>query len=53
MKLNYVNGVPRGTAKFCSPDGSLRGEGIVRNQVLSRWIIIDPEGNKKAYTNRI
>ena len=31
--MNYVNGVPRGRARFWFPDGSLRGEGIVRNEV--------------------
>ena len=50
MKMNYVNGVPRGRARFWFPDGSLRGEGIVRNEVPGGgWILMDAEGNKKVY----
>jgi len=50
MKINYVNGIPRGKATFWFPDGSLRGEGIVRSEVPGGgWILVDPEGNKKVY----
>ena len=50
MKIGYVNGVPRGRAKFWFPDGSLRGEGIVRSEVPGGgWILTDPEGNKRVY----
>ena len=50
MVIGYVNGIPRGRAKFWFPDGSVKGEGIVRNEVPGgRWIIVDPEGNKRVF----
>ena len=55
MEIGYVNGVPRGRAKFWFPDGSVKGEGIVRSEVPGGgWILVDPEGingfqiNKKS-----
>ena len=50
MVIGYVNGIPRGRAKFWFPDGSVKGEGIVRNEVPGGgWIIVDPEGNKRVF----
>ncbi len=50
MMIGYVNGIPRGRAKFWFPDGSVKGEGIVRNEVPGGgWIIVDPEGNKRVF----
>ena len=50
MQMKYVNGVPRGRARFWFPDGTLRGEGIVRNEVPGGgWILMDANGNKKVY----
>ena len=50
MQMKYVNGVPRGRARFWFTDGTLRGEGIVRNEVPGGgWILMDANGNKKVY----
>ena len=50
LSLNYVNGVPRGRAKFWFEDGTLRAEGIVKSEVVGGgWILEDSGGNKRVF----
>ena len=39
--------------KFWFPDGSLKGEGIVRSEVPGGgWILLDPDGNKRSINEK-
>lgn len=50
MRLKYINGIPRGRAKFWFEDGTLRGEGIVKSEVVGGgWILEDAGGNKRVF----